>query len=116
MISQSFTVGRIEDIQVGERGTGGRLKWVRIHGTDGTETIRKELPIRRAFGDLPSALFDLDIATDHNGDRHFRFLGAGRGHGVGMCQNGARGMARAGIGYREILRHYFTGVAVTGAS
>jgi stage II sporulation protein D len=33
--------------------------------------------------------------------------GGGNGHGIGMCQWGAMGMARAGIGYREILRHYY---------
>jgi SpoIID/LytB domain protein len=115
MISEHFSVGRIEDIQLGDRGEGGRLKWVRIHGSEGTETVHKELPIRRLFGGLPSALFDLDIRPDSDG-RTFVFLGAGRGHGVGMCQNGARGMARAGYGYRDILTHYFTGATVAGSN
>jgi stage II sporulation protein D len=33
--------------------------------------------------------------------------GAGNGHGIGMCQWGAMGMARAGLSYREILGHYY---------
>ncbi len=39
--------------------------------------------------------------------------GNGWGHGVGMCQWGARGMARKGFGYRDILKHYYTGITVT---
>ncbi len=42
-----------------------------------------------------------------------RFLGRGWGHGVGMCQNGAYGLARGGAGYVEILKTYYTGVEVT---
>ena len=37
----------------------------------------------------------------------FTFTGGGRGHGVGLCQDGARGMAGAGVQYRDILKHYF---------
>ena len=39
----------------------------------------------------------------------FVFLGRGWGHGVGLCQNGAFGMALAGATYDAILRHYYTG-------
>jgi stage II sporulation protein D len=41
-----------------------------------------------------------------------RFLGRGWGHGVGMCQNGAYGLARGGASYAEILKTYYTGVEV----
>jgi stage II sporulation protein D len=40
------------------------------------------------------------------------FAGQGYGHGVGMSQSGAKGMAKAGFTYKEILEHYFTGVEV----
>ena len=43
---------------------------------------------------------------------NFLFVGSGYGHGIGMSQSGARGMAEAGFGYKEILMHYFTGVEV----
>jgi stage II sporulation protein D len=42
----------------------------------------------------------------------FVITGRGWGHGVGLCQLGAAGMARAGASFDEILRHYYTGVAV----
>ena len=42
----------------------------------------------------------------------FDFTGRGYGHGVGLCQWGARGQAEAGRSYRQILSHYFPGAAV----
>jgi stage II sporulation protein D len=41
------------------------------------------------------------------------FSGRGSGHGVGMCQYGAKGMAEAGWDYRRILQHYFSGAEIT---
>lgn len=112
MINSRHDVGRIDEIQLGDRGVSGRLKWVRIHGSQKTETIHKELPIRLAFGGLPSAFFVLETKTAQDGTRSYVFTGGGRGHGVGMCQHGAQGMAEAGMTYRDILRHFFTGVTI----
>ena len=50
MINKRHDVGRIERIELGDRGVSGRLKWIRIHGSTKVETIHKELPIRLAFG------------------------------------------------------------------
>ena len=44
------------------------------------------------------------------------FLGRGWGHGVGLCQNGAYGMALAGASYDQILRHYYTGIDIVPAA
>ena len=82
---------------------------VRIIGDRDNVTVRTELNIRRGFGGLTSAMFVLDIARDS--DRHptrFTFIGGGWGHGVGMCQNGATGMALDGYKYPAILAHYFS--------
>jgi len=46
----------------------------------------------------------------------WRFTGEGYGHGVGMCQYGANGMARRGAGYREILARYYPGTDTTGGT
>jgi len=46
--------------------------------------------------------------------REWRITGEGWGHGVGMCQYGANGMARRGSGFREILARYYPGAEVTG--
>jgi stage II sporulation protein D len=45
----------------------------------------------------------------------FTFHGRGYGHGVGLCQVGAFGMARAGRSYEEILKHYYQGVEIRKA-
>lgn len=110
MINKRYDVGQIERIELGDRGVSGRLKWVRIYGTRKVETIHKELPIRLAFGGLPSALFVLKAGTDSKGEGFHVFHGGGRGHGVGLCQHGAQGMALRGMYAEQILKHYFSNV------
>jgi len=101
-------VGRIRDIRTTDRGVSGRLKSVKIVGQGATVTVQKELPIRRLFGGLYSAKFVLDIERGVDGmPTGFTFTGGGRGHGVGMCQDGARYLASSGWDYDDILRHYY---------
>jgi SpoIID/LytB domain protein len=69
--------------------------------------IQKELNIRRAFENLPSALCTFSL---QNGVVQIK--GAGFGHGVGLCQHGAHGMALDHHPYDAILRHYFSGVSL----
>jgi SpoIID/LytB domain protein len=97
-----YRLGEIRAIEVPQRGVSGRALSVRVVGSARSETIRGELRIRQAFGGLRSSLFVVELK---NGDAIFR--GAGFGHGVGMCQTGAVGMAETGKSYREILRHYY---------
>jgi SpoIID/LytB domain protein len=101
-VNKVIPVGTVKSIVLGDRGPGGRLRWVKIVGTRATKTIEKELNIRTAFGGIPSAMFIIESKKDR-----FRLIGGGRGHGVGFCQDGARGMADRGIQHREILCHYF---------
>jgi stage II sporulation protein D len=63
---------------------------------------------------LRSTLFKVDVRRDRQTRRALAVVvsGAGSGHGVGLCQTGALGMARAGRRGEEIIRHYFPGVAV----
>lgn len=102
-----YALGQVKSIEVLERGVSGRARAVRVIGTTRAEVIRGELRIRQAFGNLRSSLFIVDMQA---GSAVFR--GAGFGHGVGMCQTGAVGMAEAGKSYREILRHYYPGTTV----
>jgi len=111
MINKRHKVGRIRKIELGERGVSGRLKWVRIHGDSQTVVVKKELPIRQLFDGLPSALFVLNVGEGAQG-RTWNFSGGGRGHGVGLCQNGARGMAMENIPYDRIVKHYFSNVTL----
>ena len=110
LVNKKYAVGAVREIVPGERGVSGRLKSLRVVGAAKTETIQKELPIRLAFGGLPSAMFTVDRKAEPGGAAVFVFTGGGRGHGVGLCQQGARGRASAGQRYAEILKHYFTGV------
>jgi len=102
-----YHLGEIRAIEVQRRGVSGRALAVRVAGVAGSETIRGELRIRQAFGGLRSSLFVVEV---RNGDAVFR--GAGFGHGVGMCQTGAVGMAETGKGYQQILRHYYPGTVL----
>ncbi len=111
IINKGSAVGRIEEIVLGERGVSGRLKTVRVRGSQSTATFTRELNIRRAFGGLPSALFVV-MKSGAGAKTRYTFTGGGRGHGVGLCQQGARGMASHGIVYRDILTHYYSGVTL----
>jgi stage II sporulation protein D len=95
-------LGAVRAIEVLERGVSGRAKVVSLTGSLRSDTIRGELNIRRAFGNLRSALFAVEVK-----DGAATFRGGGFGHGVGLCQTGAVGMAEAGKSYREILQHYY---------
>ncbi len=107
-VNRMHRVGTVQRLEGETRGVSGRLRSLRVVGSEGTVTLERELNIRRAFGGLPSALFVWHI----NSNGSYTFQGAGRGHGVGLCQHGARGMADRGIEYRQILTHYFTGVQI----
>ena len=102
-----YRLGKLLAIEVPQRGVSGRALSVRLVGSARSETIRGELRIREAFGGLRSSLFIVELK---NGDAVFR--GAGFGHGVGMCQTGAVGMAEAGKSYQQILRHYYPGTVL----
>ena len=76
---------------------------------NGNRRLIEGFDVRRAL-DLPETLFEMHERTLPDGDRVVHFLGRGWGHGVGLCQNGAFGLARSGMTYDAILRHYYTGV------
>jgi len=81
--------------------------------TEGEYDIEGEYAIRSALGGtvtIKSGVFVVDTQGDP--PSAFVLSGAGYGHGVGMCQYGARGMSRAGYSYRAILGHYYPGTTV----
>jgi peptidoglycan hydrolase-like amidase len=107
--SRRLGVAGVRGVTVLRRGVSGRALAVAVVATSGT----KELPgmaFRRAL-DLPDTLFVAVRSSTASGPS-VRFLGRGWGHGVGMCQNGAYGLARGGASYAEILKTYYTGVEV----
>jgi stage II sporulation protein D len=93
-----------------ERGRSGRIVKLRITGERETMIIGKELEIRRALS--PSHLYSSAFVVEAGADRppsHFTLIGAGWGHGVGLCQIGAALMAEQGYNYGQILAHYYRG-------
>ncbi len=112
IVNRRHAVGAIKSIKEGSRGVSGRLKSVTITGSKGSVTVERELAIRQVFGGLPSAMFIIEASPAGGAPATFVFYGGGRGHGVGLCQYGAYGMAVAGRNYREIVTHYFKGVTI----
>jgi stage II sporulation protein D len=105
-------VGQVLDVRVTERKRSGRVWKLTISGTGGSKTIEKELPIRNAL-DLWSGLFVVRVVKNPDGTvQSATFNGAGNGHGVGLCQHGAREMSRRGASFVQILNHYFRGTEV----
>jgi SpoIID/LytB domain protein len=106
-------VGRLVRLEPMGRGVSGRLRKLRVVGEGGEAVIAKELPIRRAFGGLRSALMTWDAVQDGAGRlSQVTFRGAGWGHGVGLCQVGARAQAAAGRSHQEILTSYYSGISL----
>lgn len=103
-------IGVVKAMRVSDRGRSGRATTLELEGSKRSVTIRGELRIRRALGGLKSSMFIIDSKRDKFG--RFILEGGGHGHGVGLCQHGAMGMARAGKGVEEILSHYYTGCHV----
>lgn len=98
--------GTITALEPVERGTSGRLTRLRIVGTKRTMIVGKELEIRRWLSE--SHLYSSAFVVDKT-NTGFRLIGAGWGHGVGLCQIGAAMMGAKGYKYDEILYHYFVG-------
>lgn len=96
--------GEIQELLPLERGTSGRILRLKVVGKLKTLILGKELLIRKAFSEshLYSSAFVVDKTSDG-----FILIGAGWGHGVGLCQIGAAVMAHKGYSYNEILNHYF---------
>jgi stage II sporulation protein D len=101
-----------------DRTTGGRVNSIQLTTERGSVVLRKD-QIRWAFGRhdkpgiMPSTNFEITLDRDANGVvRQAKAIGRGYGHGIGMCQCGAIGMARVGYDYQQILTHYYTGVRI----
>ncbi len=107
---------RVSDVRVHRRGPSGRVTELRIH------VARGEIPvfgpdIRQVFvtpegQSLGSTDVELSVTRREGQIERLRIAGVGWGHGVGMCQWGAIGRARAGQSAREILTTYFPGTSI----
>ncbi len=106
---RSLAIGEFTDMRVVQRGASERLVSTEIVGTTGRRLL-PALRLRTLFG-LRDSLFSYDIERNANGGVvGASFFGRGWGHGVGMCQVGAYGMALDGATYEEILKKYYKGI------
>jgi stage II sporulation protein D len=103
---QGVDVGDIVNVNPVSRSYSGRVKEVQVVGTAGSRTVRGET-FRIAAG-LASTLFNV-APVGEGQPSEFTFAGRGWGHGLGLSQWGARGLAEAGYGYMQILGHYYPG-------
>ncbi len=103
-------IGILFDIVPIRRGRSGRLKEIEIIGSLKNYRIRGELNIREilAYDYLESSCFVIEKELDEIGTPiSFTLVGAGQGHGIGMCKTGAAMMAIEGYKWSDILKHYF---------
>ncbi len=106
--SAGYRIKGINSIKVLSQYESGRVKRLRISGESGTATLTG-VDFRRIMGYdvIKSTMFNVSIEGSSA-----IFKGRGSGHGVGLCQWGAKGMAEAGYSYKEILEHYFPGTII----
>ena len=122
-------LGKIVSLEAKERGQGGNLMTLGIYAENGNVMVSTEYLIRSLFASnekqglsvtrsndstvsqmtlLPSAFFTIEQTKDAQGNlESITLLGGGNGHGVGLSQDGAKGMAERGYTYKEILSHYY---------
>jgi peptidoglycan hydrolase-like amidase len=106
---RSLAIGEFSEMRVLQRGESERLISTEITGTSGRRTV-PALRLRTLLG-LRDSLFSYDVERNAAGSVvGATFFGRGWGHGVGMCQVGAFGMALAGASYEEILKKYYAGI------
>lgn len=108
-------VGRVRDLEPLRLGVSGRVVELKVLGTE-ADLLLRGLEVRRGLG-LRENLFVIDRERGAGGGvARFVFTGKGWGHGVGLCQVGAYGMAEAGASYQEILAHYYPGITLVNAA
>jgi len=110
-------IGNLKDVSVVSRGPSGKALSVKVTGTKNSVVINKELKIRQKLSKPPLYNGNFYVIKGKNDKKgypsYFIFKGAGFGHGTGMCQIGACGMADTGKDFTEILDFYFPGTRVS---
>lgn len=124
-------VGRITGLAITERGPGGIAKALKVVGTEGSKTFTGQSKVRSILGNtalvinrqdgstvsgwdlLPSGFIYIENeGADEDQVTAFTIYGGGYGHGVGMSQNGAQGMAKAGKDCMDILKFFYHGCEI----
>ncbi|HKQ62976.1 MAG TPA: hypothetical protein VJS92_16920, partial [Candidatus Polarisedimenticolaceae bacterium] len=115
LLERRLGIGPLRDLRVQRRGVSGRVAELEVVGSRGASVV-KGFDIRRLL-DLRESLFVVTLQRDAQGEVEAAvFAGKGWGHGVGLCQVGAYGMALRGSDYRAILAHYYRGARLAPLS
>lgn len=115
-VSAGTDYGSVTDIVVTQRLKSGRVEEIGVlFDNKKTPLVLKGRNLGRVFRGnqgnlLPSNFFK--ISKKNSNSSGFTIIGAGNGHGVGMCQWGAIGMAAQGYNYKQILKHYYRGITI----
>ena len=111
-INRREPIQQLLDIRPVTIDASKRIAEMEFTAEGGRKFVLRGLPIRWSLG-VPDNLFVFDKTRDPDGMDRYTFYGKGWGHGTGMCQVGAYGMAFRGWTYDRILRNYYTGVEIT---
>jgi stage II sporulation protein D len=103
--SNGYQVNGLQDIKAGKKNGSGRVTDLTLLSAKGSLTI-SAVNLRKAIGYSVVKSTNFEVTT--TGD-NARFIGTGYGHGVGLCQWGAKQRASDGFDYREILSYYYPG-------
>ncbi|MCP4145913.1 MAG: SpoIID/LytB domain-containing protein [bacterium] len=120
--SDPMTPGRLKNISIQSRTASGRVAKLAVVTDAGKYIVCGDrtrwvlAPPSGRFSILKSAWFDVHLSRDAEGrPDQVTLKGRGFGHGIGMCQTGALGMAAKGISYKQILKHYYPGSSIEQA-
>ena len=111
-LARAFDMNEVRGIEIRQRAEDGRVTRIRLEGPRGNKEISGNAfraAVSRAFGVMTIKSVYFDMSLRRNG---YRFDGRGFGHGVGLSQWGAHGMARDGHSYKEILDFYYAGTSL----
>jgi stage II sporulation protein D len=114
-IARRNPIRELQDLRPLTYDPSHRVRELEVVAEGGRTFTLRGLPIRWSLN-LPDNLFVMDRSTDPDGVARYTFWGKGWGHGTGMCQVGAYGMAVRGRSVDQIIRHYYTGVEITSAA
>ena len=105
---RGFEGSRLKDVRVGSHTSSGRVATLRLSGFEPDVIAADQFRAIISSRDLKSTAFTVDRKGDH-----LHFTGRGYGHGVGMCVIGAGRRSRRGESVKQILDHYYPGLAIS---
>lgn len=110
-INRRNAIRQLQGLRVISVDASQRIAEMEVTAEGGRKFVLRGLPVRWSLN-VPDNLFVFEKTVDPDGVDRYTFYGKGWGHGVGMCQVGAYGMAFRGRTAEQILKNYYTGVEV----